>query len=80
MSLDLGHAWNPANEVEVYSSAAGDEPAAAGGASEAECWNAMGAWQFGHPRGVLLANGEVFVVFYAAVGVTRSACWARIAI
>jgi hypothetical protein len=38
----------------------------------------MGQWQFGHPRGVYLPEGEVFVVFYAGEGATRSARWARV--
>ena len=38
----------------------------------------MGAWQFGHRRGVLLPNGEVFVVFYAGEGATRSGALARV--
>ena len=75
---DFGRTWDPADEVEVYGSAAGDEPSATGAASELEYWNAMGAWQFGHPRGVLLPNGQIFVVFYAGEGATRSARWARV--
>ena len=78
LSRDFGHTWDAADEIEVYGSAAGDEPSATGAASELEYWNAMGAWQFGHPRGALLANGEVFVVFYAGEGATRSARWARV--
>jgi hypothetical protein len=80
LSEDAGRTWDPADDLEVYSSGAGDEPAATGAATETEYWNAMGVWQFGHPRGVLLPNGEIFVVFYAGEGATRSGRWARIAI
>jgi hypothetical protein len=78
LSHDFGRTWDPKDEVEVYGSGAGDEPSATGAASELEYWNAMGAWQFGHPRGALVPNGEVFVVFYAGEGATRSARWARV--
>ena len=67
----------------MYGSGAGDEPNATGatGANAGrDYWNAMGAWQFGHPRGIALPNGEIFVVFYAGEGATRSARWARVAI
>jgi len=77
-SNDFGATWDETGEVEVYGSEAGDEPAAAGAASERDYWNAMGAWQFGHPRGVALPDGQVFVVFYAGSGATRSARWARV--
>jgi hypothetical protein len=76
-SDDFGRTWDVAGEVEAYASAAGDEPAAAG-ADQRAYWNAMGQWQFGHPRGTFLPEGEVFVVFYAGEGATRSARWARI--
>jgi hypothetical protein len=77
-SDDFGRTWDAAAEVEVYGSAAGTEPAAEGG-DQADYWNAMGAWQFGHPRGVWLPDeGQVFVTFYAGTGQTRSARWARV--
>ena len=37
-------------------------------------------WHFGHPRGVLLASGEVFVVFYAGDDRRTSARWVRLAL
>jgi hypothetical protein len=40
----------------------------------------MELWRFGHPRAVLLPNGEVFVVFYAGDSVIKSARWARVAV
>jgi hypothetical protein len=78
LSHDFGRTWNAADEVEVYGSGAGDEPNATGAKTGKDYWNAMGAWQFGHPRGIRLPNGEVFVVFYAGEGATRSARWARV--
>jgi len=78
LSNDFGRTWAPEDEVEVYGSGAGEEPNATGAESGKDYWNAMGAWQFGHPRGIALPNGEVFVVFYAGEGATRSARWARV--
>ena len=60
----------------VWASDAGDEPGSGAPRAQEEYWNDMGAWQFGHPRGALLPNGEVLVVFYGGSGSTRSARWA----
>jgi hypothetical protein len=67
LSRDFGRTWHakPDDEIEAYGSGAGDEAFATGASSGKDYWNAMGAWQFGHPRGIALPNGEVFVVFYA---------------
>jgi len=46
--------------------------------AQADYWTDMGAWQFGHPRGARLPDGDVLVVFYAGSGVVRSARWARL--
>ena len=48
--------------------------------AQADYWNDMGKWQFGHPRGARLPNGDVLVVFYGGSGVSRSARWARLRI
>jgi hypothetical protein len=80
LSRDFGRTWDAGDEVEAYGSGAGDEAFATGAESGKDYWNAMGAWQFGHPRGIALPNGEIFVVFYAGEGPTRSARWARVAI
>jgi hypothetical protein len=78
LSEDFGRTWDRATEVTVWSSAAGGEPGADRPRSQDEYWNDMGAWQFGHPRGARLPDGEVLVVFYGGSGVTRSARWARL--
>ena len=78
ISRDFGRTWLAQAEIEVYGSGAGDEPNATGAASGKDYWNAMGAWQFGHPRAIALPGGQVFVVFYAGEGATRSARWARV--
>ena len=78
MSEDFGRTWDRTSEIVVWASDAGREPGAGRARSQDEYWNDMGAWQFGHPRGARLANGEVLVVFYGGSGTERSARWARI--
>jgi hypothetical protein len=80
LSEDFGRTWDRSAEVTLYASDAGREPGAGGAREQAEFWNDMGAWQFGHPRGVTLPSGEVFAVFYGGAGGTRPARWARIAV
>jgi hypothetical protein len=77
LSEDFGRTWDRATEVTLYASEAGREPGSGGSRSQADYWNDMGAWQFGHPRGVRLPTGEVFAVFYGGTGDTRPARWAR---
>jgi hypothetical protein len=43
-----------------------------------DSWQCLKAWRFGHPRGVLLPDGTIFVAYYAGDGVTTSMRWARI--
>ena len=78
LSEDFGRTWDRATEVVVWASQAGAEPGAGKSRAQDEYWNDMGAWQFGHPRGTLLSNGDVLVTFYGGCGVARSARWARL--
>ncbi len=78
LSDDFGRTWDRASEVVVWASEAGAEPGSDGPRDQADYWNDMGAWQFGHPRGTLLPSGEVLVVFYGGSGLSRSARWARV--
>lgn len=80
MSDDFGRTWDRTGELVVWASDAGPEPGSDGPRAQDAYWNDMGAWQFGHPRGVALPGGEVLVVFYGGTGVTRSARWARLAV
>jgi BNR repeat protein len=78
LSEDFGRTWDRDGELVVWASDAGDEPGSGGPRAQAEFWNDMGAWQFGHPRGAVLPNGDVVVVFYGGSGTTRSGRWARV--
>lgn len=80
LSADFGRTWDRGRDLMVYDSAAGTEPGAGRSRSQAELWDDMEAWRFGHPRGVLLPGGEVLVVFYAGDDQVKSARWARLAI
>jgi hypothetical protein len=80
LSEDFGRTWDHSGALTVYASDAGTEPGAGGPRSQADYWNDMGQWQFGHPRGARLPNGDVLAVFYGGAGVSRSARWARLRI
>ena len=79
ISDDYGQTWDQAQDLMVYDSTAGTEPGATDAHSQAELWSDMERWRFGHPRAVLLPNGEVYVVFYAGDDHVKSARWARVA-
>jgi len=78
LSRDFGRTWDSSEEVRIYDSPAGDEPGSAGPRAQQDYWNDMGAWQFGHPRGVASADGRVFAVFYGGQGQSRSGRWALV--
>ena len=80
MSHDFGKSWDREKDLVVFESPAGREPGGHGPRSQKEKFDDMGAWRFGHPRGVLLPDGTVFVVFYGGDDVIKSAHWARIEI
>ena len=55
-----------------------DSEAFYGKVSAGEFWQSMMAWRFGHPRGVLLPNGDIFVAYYAGDAYSQSVHWVRI--
>ena len=78
ISDDFGRTWDRGRDLMVYESGAGTEPGARGRRSPKEKFDDMKTWRFGHPRGVLLRDGTVLVVFYAGGDDVKSACWARV--
>jgi hypothetical protein len=64
--------------VTVYQSDAGVEAGSAGSRGLGDYWDDMIAWRFGHPRGVRLPSGELFVVYYAGDDTIKSVRWARL--
>lgn len=78
LSEDYGKTWDIDNELVFYDSRAGTEPGITGQPSFEEFWQSMMAWRFGHPRGILLPNGDVFVAYYAGDAYSQSVHWVRI--
>ena len=78
VSGDFGRTWDRRRDLMVYDSSAGTEPGARGARSQKEKFSDMEAWRFGHPRGELLRDGSVLVVFYAGGDDAKSACWAKV--
>lgn len=80
ISEDFGKTWNRSADMMVYDSREGAEPGGRDARTQGEKFQDMSAWRFGHPRGVKLQEGSVFVVFYAGDDAVKSACWARVAV
>ena len=78
VSDDFGRTWDRGRDLMIYESNAGTEPGARGPRSRKEKFSDMEAWRFGHPRGELLRDGSVFIVFYAGGDDVRSARWAKV--
>ncbi len=78
LSEDFGQAWQTGTEIVFYDSAIGTEPGAAGTRVFEEFWQDMMAWRFGHPRGVLLPDGSLFVAYYAGDERATSMRWSHI--
>lgn len=77
LSDDFGRTWQQ-DELVFYVSEVGSEPGAAGRRDFEDFWQDMMTWRFGHPRGVVLPGGDLFVAFYAGDAAATSVCWARI--
>jgi hypothetical protein len=77
LSDDFGRTWHP-DELTFFSSEACPEVGAAGERVFEEFWQDMMAWRFGHPRGLLLPDGDLFVAFYAGNATATSMRWVRI--
>jgi hypothetical protein len=78
ISEDFGRSWDRAQDIMIYDSVAGTESGATGSRSQRDKWNDMIAWRFGHPRGLLLPDGQALVVYYAGDDHIKSACWAKV--
>lgn len=79
-SPDFGRTWDRSRDVVVYDSTVGTESGAHGPRTQKNLWNDMIAWRFGHPRGLQLPSGDVFVVYYAGDNQYKSARWARLTV
>jgi hypothetical protein len=80
LSEDFGRTWLRDTEFAVYESQAGTEPGFGEKHDFEDFWQDMMAWRFGHPRGVLLPNGELFIAFYGGDARAQSERWVRVGI
>jgi hypothetical protein len=78
LSQDFGHTWDRSTELVFYDSTAGAESGTGGPRAFTEFWRDMMAWRFGHPRAVLLPDGELFAVYYGGDEAATSVYWVRI--
>ncbi len=78
LSRDYGRTWQRSGEVVVYESSAGPEAGARGPREIGDYWSDMIKWRFGHPRGICLPLGEIFVAYYAGGDDTTTVRWARV--
>jgi hypothetical protein len=57
--------WRGETELAFYESAIDPEPGMGGERTFEEFCQEMMSWRFGHPRGVLLSDSDLFGAFYA---------------
>lgn len=77
-SSDFGRSWDRTDRLVLYRSGAGEEAGVDREREMEDLWDDMVAWRFGHPRAVLLPDGDLLVVFYAGDDQYKSAHWARV--
>lgn len=65
ISEDRGCTWKLEDEIVIYRSGATAQAGMDRSRGEAEYWDDMVRWTFGHPKAVLMGDGSVFVVYYA---------------
>jgi len=80
LSRDFGRTWDVANELTFYNSWAGRESGMGGRRDFGDYWADMSVWSFGHPDPVRLADGDVFVAFYAGDSSAMGMRWVRLSI
>ncbi len=78
VSHDFGRTWDRSRDLVVYASPAGTESGTGTPRDQGELWQDMLAWRFGHPRAVLLPDGDVLVAFYAGDDAAVGVRWARL--
>lgn len=79
LSPDMGSTWDMDDELLVYASGGGTEAGTTGPRYDADYWEDMVRWTFGHPKAIRLADGSVLAVYYAGTPDALSIHWARLA-
>lgn len=80
LSDDFGHTWDRDGELTIYDSRIGTEAGASGPRQFEDFWQDMMAWRFGHPRGLLLPNGDLFIAYYAGTAEASTMEWVTISV
>ena len=80
LSENFGRTWDIENELVFYEKEMGREAGMDGKREFADYYADMRVWSFGHTEARLLANGDLFVSYYAGDENSLSVRWARIAI
>ncbi|HOZ49127.1 MAG TPA: sialidase family protein [Candidatus Hydrogenedentes bacterium] len=78
LSHNLGRTWDINGELTVYQSGAGVEAGTTGPRHDADYWNDMYRWTFGHAKGLVLKDGSVLCAFYGGAPDALSIHWARL--
>ena len=79
ISDDFGRTWDRENELTIFDSREGIE---SGHDTDErgfeDFWQDMMAWRFGHPRGVLLPDGDLFFAWYGGSAEVSTMEWALV--
>jgi hypothetical protein len=78
ISEDFGRTWNRADDLVLFESGAGREPGSGAREDLADYLLTMIRYHFGHPRAVLLPDGDAFAVWYQGTDEVKDVAWARI--
>ena len=78
LSDDFGRSWDRDGELTFYDSRIGTEAGASGPRQFEDFWQDMMAWRFGHPRGLRLPNGDLFIAYYAGSTEASTMEWVRV--
>jgi hypothetical protein len=79
-SEDFGRSWEAGSELAFYASPTGSEAGITEARAFEDFWQDMMTWSFGHPLGVRLPDGDLFIAFYAGDAASTSMHWVRLAV
>ena len=65
LSNDRGESWQHQEELVIHDCQGQSQHGINQSRSDAEFWDDMARWTFGHPKSIRLPNNQIFVVYYA---------------
>ncbi len=80
LSPDYGKTWDAQNELIYYEKKLGGEAGMGGQRAIADYYADMAVWSFGHTEARRMADGTVFVTYYAGDADHLSVYWARLSV